>query len=724
MRSIPMIAVLALILLCASLGRARASEVTDSLLLLVETSITDTAKVRWLNELAYHLHTRDPQQALRYARQAEQLAVQIEDERRIPESLNNIGIAYWQLGSYETAMQYLRKALLANRKTQNEHERARSYDHIGLIYDDQGNDSLALSYFVKALKVRESKGEQRELARSFNVLSRFYWGQENYKEALSYVQKRFSIEEALNNKPGMAACYSNMGALIGTIGNSDQAIAYFNESLEINRAIAHKKGIAGSCNNLALIYHDLGQYGKSMEYFEEALQLLKELNYRKKYANTLHNTAETKYEINKNYQAAIGHCNDALNIAQEVGSKSLVRDIYKTMARISKRHGNFKETVQYMHQYNSLKDSLMNEERIKQVAEIQVRYETEKKERELKASEQERQLQSVELEKKQLIVNVFFGGGGVLLLLLFLLYSRYTNKVRANNTLLDKNEEIEQHKRNLTAQNEKIEKNRNEILDSITYAKRIQNAIMLSPSDISKTYPNVFVYFKPKDIVSGDFYWLSKFTDYSVIGVIDCTGHGVPGAFITMIGYNLLNEIVNKKRIRDTSRILDLLDKGILKMLKQGEYGYETDGMDLTICVIDHFANRVQFSGARNHLYLVVQGSVETIKADMKSIGDTAKIGGKIDPGFSYSSTTIDITEPTTLYLTSDGYLDQFGGKSQRRKYGRSQFRELLLALHPIDLQEQHRLMTSTIKAWMQDYKQIDDQCVVGIQLNPTASIL
>lgn len=302
----------------------------------------------------------------------------------------------------------------------------------------------------------------------------------------------------------------------------------------------------------------------------------------------------------------------------------------------------------------------------------------------------------IEMQKNKISTQrqlLFFTIACLLLLsgLLFLIYRYYNEKKKTYILLEEKNKKI---------------------TDSINYASRIQKSILPSEAEIKKQLPQSFIYFQPRDIVSGDFYWLSKIEKKTIIACIDCTGHGVPGAFMSLIGNTLLNEIVNEKKIVQASLILKHLHLGILKALNQStERVQSRDGMEMSLCVIDNKDNTIEYTGAMNPLYLVKDNVVTVIKPDIKAIGGLINQNVEIE----FTNQTIPIQKNMSIYLFTDGYMDQFGG-AENKKFNIPNFKKLLLDIQVMDMDKQKEVLEQTIKKWQGTNKQIDDMLVIGIR--------
>jgi serine phosphatase RsbU (regulator of sigma subunit) len=332
--------------------------------------------------------------------------------------------------------------------------------------------------------------------------------------------------------------------------------------------------------------------------------------------------------------------------------------------------------------------------------------------------------------------------------------------VEQNAMLLQQKEEITIQAENLQEANHEITKRQQEMTDSINYAKRIQDAILPQVQHIQELLPNSFILFRPRDIVSGDFYWFAEVTPFRnnsfklqtspdrqdfeliadltkpkgkvIMAAADCTGHGVPGAFMSMIGNELLHEIVTEKGVTSPDQILYFLHARVHQALKQDETS-NRDGMDISICLIDRNRQVIEFAGARSRMMYFQQGEMHELKGDKSPIGGEQR---ELERTFTLHTVSLlapqtatagesqveaDIEQaglPTTLYMFSDGYIDQFGGKD-RKKFRISQLRELLKENQHEDMPTQQKILENTLDQWMNEAleAQIDDIMVIGVKI-------
>ena len=270
---------------------------------------------------------------------------------------------------------------------------------------------------------------------------------------------------------------------------------------------------------------------------------------------------------------------------------------------------------------------------------------------------------------------------------------------------------ISKQKQEIELQKEKIEKQNNNLKDSIKYASRIQSALLPSNVKMNRLLKDHFLYFKPRDVVSGDFYWIDEHKDKIIVAVADCTGHGVPGAFMSMLGSAFLHEIVNKTQELKADAILNDLRAQLIRALHQtGKTGESRDGMDLTLYILDRNSNKMQYAGANNPLIIVRNGELVEYKADKMPIG--------IHDRFSQSFTCnhIDLQNNDMLYTYSDGYVDQFGGEDGK-KFMSKRFKKMLSEIGHLDISEQYKIIESTLQTWMNGYAQVDDILVIGVRV-------
>ena len=527
------------------------------------------------------------------------------------------------------------------------------------------------------------------------------------------------------------------------------AIKYFSESLEINQTNKNLNGVKSLYYNIGLIYSDQEDYQNSLTNFNKGLQIARQLNQKDGIFTGLMNKATVLKNLSRN-QDAINNINEALIYAREFNNLKLIRTCYGMLAENYELLGDSENTMKYFEQFASI-DKHIKSEQIKEIEEkskeqVQ-KAQDEKIQTEKTLSETSGQLeetqktlleteeiskqQQLELELKELTIReneieirnkriILFSTIFILFLILLfsiLLLRQFKAKKEANILLAEQNEQIRIQKTEIESQRDLANQQKMDITDSIEYAKRIQNAVLPPLNFIKRNLPGHFILFKPKDIVSGDFYWMMNKDGKIIIAAADCTGHGVPGAFMSMLGTAFLNEIVTKitenKHIYSlqANEILNQLRDYIIESLHQtGAENESKDGIDIALCIIDSEKHKLQFAGAHNPLYLIKNKKLEVIK------GDRMPVSIHQNAHKSFKNHEIDIKENDIIYIFSDGYYDQIGGP-KNRKYMSRNFRYLLLEIHekPMDIQKE--ILDKTIEEWRGDNIQLDDILVIGIKL-------
>ena len=406
----------------------------------------------------------------------------------------------------------------------------------------------------------------------------------------------------------------------------------------------------------------------------------------------------SNYCSRKQYEKGLGYMNDALEKAKAIGAKELLKGGYEAIALVYAEQKNFSKAYEYQKLLMQIKDSILNSETAKQINELQTKYESEKQQKEIELITKNNQIQALELNKNKLWMWVLLATVLLVLSLASLLYNRYQIKQKANLLLEHRNSEITLQKK--------------EITDSINYAKRIQESILPPKEHWKKMLPESFIFYRPKDIVSGDFYWIEQKNEVVCFAAVDCTGHGVPGALMSVVGFNLLTQAVNEMHLTQPSEILKHLDAGVTKTLRQSVEGKGVkDGMDLSLCSLNKVTNELQYAGAFNSLYYIKNGEFKEIKSDKFPIG--VNLDGVVD---NYNNHSIQLQKGDSVYLFSDGYADQFGGpKGKKFKY--NQLKNLLISISDKSIDEQQKLVANAFDSWKGNLEQVDDVLIIGVRV-------
>jgi serine phosphatase RsbU (regulator of sigma subunit) len=454
---------------------------------------------------------------------------------------------------------------------------------------------------------------------------------------------------------------NNIGIIYLKIKDYQKAVEYTERSLKLAQEIGDQYTIANALNSLGNIHKESGRHEISMEHFIRANKIFSSIGTNYEIAESLMNIGNSYLALGS-YQEAQKYLEQCRHLSQDIKANNYLQECYQIFSDLYSAQGDFRQALEYYKRYSETKDSIFTEESSKKIAEMQTKYETEKKEKEAEIY----RLRNVELAE-------------------------------ANRVISEAKEEIEEKNRHITS--------------SIEYARRIQQAVLPPRDRMGMALPEHFVLFKPRDIVSGDFYWYSQTEDWNLVAVVDCTGHGVPGAFMSMIGSMLLNVIVNENGVRSPAEILGRMHEEVRTALKQkGEEGEATDGMDVCLCGISREWKRLVFAGAKRPLYLVRNKELIEIAGDSKSVGGRQKEEKRI-----FRDKQMDLRSGDMLYLSSDGYSDQCNVEGQ--KMGSRRLKELMMEVSEKSPVEQREFLLTELERHQGAEEQRDDIAIVGVKI-------
>ena len=614
----------------------------------------------------------------------------------------------------DSSLMYYKNALDVSLRHKFNGGAALAYEMIGEIYMlRKANSQLALNNLLQALDIAEKNGKKSTVAGVYGDLSGLYRQyMKNYPKAIDYAQKALQIQKELNIQISVATSLVSIGNIYYDLDSTAKALTYFTRALRIVDSInkpEHLNMQADIENNIGSGYTDLKKYDSAISYYNRALVIYDRKKDTDGMAMTYGNIGNVK-NMQGNPEEGVKDAEASLQLARKMKNKDndVIAAAYSFLAEGYSDLGDYKKAYEYQTALVNFKDTVFSQNSSKQINEMQVKYDTDKKEKEN---------QILELNnKKQKIISYAITVGLLLVIgLAFFIYRGYRDKHKANEALAEKNKIIE-------------EKNK-DILDSINYAKRIQQALLTSNEYMKEAMGEHFVLYKPRDVVSGDFYWCHNNRDKVIFAVADCTGHGVPGAFMSMIGISLLNEIIVENKITDAADILDSLRGTLLKTLQQKSQNTITrDGMDIALCVWDKAKDEIQYAGANNSMYLSRKRGSDVMAEGTKLkihnehlyevLPDKQPIGfmeEKMDKPFT--SFKIKVEKGDVIYIGSDGYQDQFGGESNK-KFTKKKYRELLASFNGSPLQGQREHLDTTLENWKNHNLQTDDICVVGVRIS------
>jgi len=593
----------------------------------------------------------------------------------------------------------LTKSLLQNSK--NEYIKTEAmkintkvYMEIANIYIDKGYYSIALENTIQAQIITDSLIIIGALPEKETAVQYFYLGLinyflKNYQKSLAYYKKSKQISEKYNNEQGIINCNNNIGIVESKLNRIDTALMYFNKTLEYLKENNDPITKAQTYDNMADCYLKQQNYKKAELYLAKAMIITEKYDIKQGKIYIMFGLADL-YNKTEKYDKAFSFASKALSIAEEIESVSMVKDAYYIMFQIYENKHDYKNALAYHKKYKSLEDSIFNKEKNKQIQETEAKYQANKNQQEIDKQKLELAKRDSKIRIKEIQNYIFTAVVIFLLIIILIIYITLKQKQNTNRL---------------------IKKQNTKITDSIEYAEKIQKAALPSEKVLSQLFKSHFTLFKPLQIVSGDFYWAVKKYNFIIFAAADCTGHGVPGAFVSMLGISFLNELTLISDLRRPDRILEEMRSILKKSFRQtGKENEQTDGIDIALCSINTETNELYFAGANNPAWLIRENKIRELKPIPNPIGIYYK-------ELTFKMETVQLQKDDIIYLFTDGYADQFGGDSSKpQKYTVKRFKDLLLKIYKKPMPEQKEILETDFNNWKKDNKQIDDILIFGIK--------
>jgi tetratricopeptide (TPR) repeat protein len=689
------------------------------------------------------------------------------DKKGVADVSENIAVAYYDSGKYETAINYYEKSLIIREKLNDKKGVVAVMNDLASVNENTFRYDKAIDYYQKSLNVSEKLGDKETNVKILNKIANVYYENKQLDKSIEFYEKSVQTGKAIGNDKKVAESLNNIGVLYSDMGDLDKAEKYLKQSMNYYDKTNDKMSKSLSLNNLGNVNFEYKNLDKALDYYQQSLKIKEELKYFLGVATSLHNIGAVQFEMN-DLKKAVEYFNKSNKIAIDLNDKKLQSKNYKYLTDVCIKKKDYKGAYEcYLNYANSNfvfddESKLANEmftddnqlSEASQIKNLKTEIQKQKVLAQFEASKNILQLnlKNLEIEKgkqeiskqRQLLISALVG---FLIILSFsiMLFRLYIQKKKANVLLAVKNEEILQQKEEIEAQRDEIEVQRDyvvkqrdkiafqkqEITDSIVYAGLIQSAILPPTPYLHELLNNFFVYYKPRDIVSGDFYWTTKKEDKTIVVVGDCTGHGVPGAFMSMLGISSLNEIVNKTPELDAASILNQLRDHIVDALHQKGDNNSRDGMDISISVFDNDFTNLQFAGAYNPVYIIRKVDNNTLEENLllqenctafKNEYNLFEIKADKMPVSIYDNMSpfvnneFTLQKDDTIYMFSDGYSDQFGGQEEK-KFKAKPFKNMLLELQKQSMENQMDSINKAHLDWKGNLAQIDDILVVGIKV-------
>lgn len=699
-----------------------------------------------------------------YYRKALEAAEAAKDPYQVADCLEKIGDSYRMLSDYPQAMAYLNRAIPLATRLGDKSLLATALCNLGNTYYLQDENSKALDYYKQSYKLAKESNDQDQIAYSLSNIGEVYRMQNDYATALHCFSESMAIAKKTHNEYRISDCLSSMGEIYRMQDDFDKALDYYTQSMELGKKNADKGRIAYCYSSIGEVYTDQKEYDKAMDCFRRALVLARDINDKIREADCLGCIGKTLLAQNvsaiesgqqpvlSRYDEAMDYLGQAMRIAEEIFDKNEVADCLNNMGEIQLRlrhtgsaeayaeqamaaarasdmpeniktsaellykvydqENNYKGAFEMLQLYLQMKDSINNEQHVKNF----VSQEFNAKNEEMKLEQSKKDIlykaeqikREAEIRRQKTIRYALTTGFVLLLALAIVVFRSLQQNKRKNRIITGQKQEVE-YKSQLLEQRNK------EMMDSIHYAQRIQKALLASDSLLNNNLSGIgagyFIYFNPKDVVSGDFYWATKSHGKFYLVVADSTGHGVPGAFMSLLNISFLNEAINEKGLQKPNDILAHVRSKLVQVFNEddGNQGNK-DGMDCSLLCLDLNNLVLEFSCANNPLVLIRNNEVVEQPSDRMPVGKSPK---EHEP---YTLHRLQLQKGDAIYAFTDGYIDQFGGP-KGKKFLYRRLNDLLLSCHSQPVQEQQALLQKVFTEWKGQLEQVDDVLVVGIRV-------
>ncbi len=659
-------------------------------------------------------------------------------------------------GKNQEAMQYAREAVEAAKKAGYTRGVAVADIQAGNAYNELARFEEALACFQEAARYFKEGGFEAEVASAWQNIASVYYQLEKFEESIEYHRKSMEVFKNVGYTSGYAQEMMNIGTIysghnrrgvVRDIANMDSMFYYYREALRLQEEQKDSASIMQCRINLGIGHYMQKDFVQAKKYFDSAYKFALNKNSIGDII-TIENCYALLYFKMGEYEKSKEFFLKELPRIQRGNYKEKEFMWYLDMAHTLDSMGDYLGALRSYEKYVELYDTVRSNDSEKQMNMLSARYGSELKDQEIAAAKERQELMSREQDALRKRFFVMVGASVIIGIFLIFVVYLFIQKRKANVKLAEQNDqinkqniEIERQRDEVTAQKEQIEVQQQNILDSIHYASRIQSAILPKPELVEDLFgDHRFILFKPRDIVSGDYFWIGRKNDWKIAVAADCTGHGVPGAFMSMLGTAFLNEIINDPTMDDihAGEILDKLRENIIKALKQtGAAGEQKDGMDLAMWMYNEKLGKIRFAGANNPLVLVrkdyVDGEIEEsdrIKIQefvSETNGETyhiIQVAGSKQPIAIYpemvpfEEVCLNVKPGDTMYTFSDGFQDQFGGE-KGKKFMIKRLKQVFVNIYESPMEEQRGLLDHELVDWIEkgNTEQIDDILVIGYRV-------
>jgi serine phosphatase RsbU (regulator of sigma subunit) len=672
--------------------------IADSIINKASKTNDDKIKVDCYNALFLQFEYSDTIKAHNYLEKAQKIAIQNNYYNGLADNYLYYGYFEEDKGNTTGALSYYKKSLNICQNNGLDKKLAQVKTAIGNSYFQKGDYPLALKNYLYALKFQTKEKNEKGMAASYGNIGMVYSNLNNFDEALKYYNLSIKVHQKLNNKSGLTTLNQNLGNLYAKNSNYVKALEYFNAGLIISTELNDIPALANINSSIGMVKALTGNYEEAQINYANSLQFLEQYGNQNGIAVINCNLGEVFIEL-KQYNKANLFLEKSIKMAKTNGDRECLKNAYIALTKLDSLTGNFKGAFENYRNHIAYRDSLINEQIQANAKASLLEFEYEKKQAIAKAEHQkeienERAL-AEESSRKQNII-ILFVTIGLITLLVFVLIISFSLKKTKNQNIIIETQKIE------------VEIKNKEITDSINYARRIQRAILPPHKYVQEILPESFIFYRPKDIVAGDFYWLEEINELILLAACDCTGHGVPGAMVSVVCNNGLNRSLREYELTDPGKLLDKTREIIIQEFEKSEEDVK-DGMDVSLVVLNLKNLSLSWAGANNPLWIIRNNEIIEFKPNKQPIG-------KYSDSKPFTTHDFKLMKGDSIYLFTDGFVDQFGGEKSK-KYKTPNFKNLLLSIQNQKMDDQKNLIENEFKNWCGNLEQNDDVCVIGFRI-------
>lgn len=662
--------------------------------------------IAWKGEVQRREGNKDS--AIFLQNKSQEIAKAIGNKKIESFSLMAQGEAYRDIFEFEKAFECYNKCILIAGQINDPYKLIICYNSIGDINRVKGNYVKSLEYFNKSMTLSKITGNKRPLAYSLNALGDVYSAQKEFSKALKFYEEAISIANEIDDKMRVSNLYNSMGLTHQLLKQKDMALECFNRSIKIAEEIGNYSNIAHAYSGIGSLHYDEKKYSDAVEYFQKACEINKKLGNESQLCSDLHDLGQCYFQT-KEYKKAKEVTEQSLSIAKKNELLETVKNSAYLSYQIHTVLGNSKQALDMIALYIESKDSLSNEEQVKKFAAV----EYEAKELSLKAEQEAKEVsyraeqarKEEELKRQKTIRYAFTIGFVLVLVLVVVVYRNLRENKKKNAIILEQKKEVEHAK-------ELVEEKHKEITDSINYAERIQRTFLATQQSLDENLKDYFIYFQPKDVVSGDFYWSYNLSNGNfLLATADSTGHGVPGSIMSLLNITSLEKAC--EHYTEPAEILNHTRATIIERLKKdGSAEGGKDGMDCSLISFDFKSKTITYATANNPIWIAQENGTKLLEL----APDKMPVGKHDKDKIPFSQNTVQLQTGDVVYALTDGLPDQFGGP-KGKKFMYKQLKEMLLSISQKPMREQKEILESTLNLWKGSLEQVDDITLIGVRI-------